>query len=118
MNIINYGIIEKYNDLSRFGARFSEIGKQIDWESLRPIFDDLYVNDTDKGGRPKFDPVMMAKVLFIQIIYNLVDESVEWEINDRISFMHFLGFPDRIPDSRTIWLFHERLSSPGKGKAM
>ncbi len=118
MNIINYGLSEKYNDLSRFGDRLSEMGNQIDWESLRPIFDDLYVNDTGKGGRPNFDPVMMAKVLFIQSIYNLVDESVEREINNRIDFMHFLGFPDRIPDSRTIWLFRERLSSTGKDKIM
>ncbi len=49
MNIINYGLSEKYNDLSRFGDRLSEMGKQIDRESLRPIFNDLYVNDTDRG---------------------------------------------------------------------
>ncbi len=32
--------------------------------------------------------------------------------------MHFFDFPDKIPDSRTIWLFRERLSSTGKDKAM
>ncbi len=68
------------------------MGNQIDWESLRPIFDDLYLNDADIEGRPNFDPVMMAKVLFIQGIYNLVDESLEREINNRIDFMHFWAF--------------------------
>ncbi len=68
----------------------SETIDQIDWESLRPIFDDLYVNDTDKGGRPNFDPVMMAKVLFIQSIYNLVDEYVEREI-ETYRFHAFFG---------------------------
>lgn len=55
-----YSIHEKYNDLSRFGDRLSEMGKQIDRESLRPIFNDLYTSDTDKGGGHNFDPVIMT----------------------------------------------------------
>ena len=55
------------------------MGKQVDWESLRPIFLDLYTNDTDKGGRPNFDPIIIVKLLFVQIVYNLVDEQVEKE---------------------------------------
>ena len=36
-------------------------------------------------------------------------------INDRLSFMRFLGFglSDRIPDARTIWLFREKLTKAG-----
>jgi transposase, IS5 family len=37
---------------------------------------------------------------------------------DRISFMSFLGFPNPIPDSRTIWLFKERISNTGKDKVV
>lgn len=33
---------------------------------------------------------------------------------DRISFMAFLGFPDPFPDSRTIWLFKQRIADSGK----
>ena len=47
-----------------------------------------------------------------------MDEQVEKEMHDRISMMHFLGFPDTIPDSRTIWLFRERLSTTGKDRIM
>ena len=43
---------------------------------------------------------------------------MEKELHDRISFMHFLNFPDKIPDSRTVWLFRERLSSTGKDKVI
>ena len=32
--------------------------------------------------------------------------------------MKFLSFPDSIPDSRTIWLFRERLKQTGKDKAI
>lgn len=37
-------------------------------------------------------------------------------MHDRVSFMNFLGYPDSVPDSSTIWLFRERLSSTGKDK--
>ena len=118
MNIVNYGMSEKYNEFARYGDRLSDMGKQIDWESLRPIFDDLYRNGTDKGGRPNADPIIMVKILFLQSIYNLVDEQVGKELHDRVSFMYFLGFPYTIPDSTTVWLFRERLSPAGKDKIM
>ncbi|MEM0135895.1 MAG: transposase [Thermoplasmatales archaeon] len=79
------------------------MGEKIDWESLRYIFQDLYANDTVNGGRPNIDPIIMVKVLFIQSIYNLAYEHVKKELHDRISLMHFLGFPETIPYSRTIW---------------
>jgi IS5 family transposase len=45
-----------------------------------------------------------------------VDDQTEKEIHDRISFMHFLDYPDLFPDTRTIRLFSERLSKTGKDK--
>ena len=35
----------------------------------------------------------------------------EYQINDRLSFMRFLGLgiKDKVPDAKTIWLFKERL---------
>jgi IS5 family transposase len=56
--------------------------------------------------------VMMFKVLVIQAANNLSDERAEFLINDRLSFMRFLGLElsDRIPDARTIWLFREKLA--------
>ena len=109
MDIMNYGVSEKYKEYVKYGDSLHEMGEKIDWDSLRPIFRDLYVNDTVNGGRPNIDPIIMVKVLFIQSICNLVDEQVEKEMHDRISMMHFLGFPDTIPDSRTIRLFRDVL---------
>jgi IS5 family transposase len=55
---------------------------------------------------------MMFKVLVIQAANNLSDERAEYLVNDRLSFMRFLGLGlgDRVPDARTIWLFRERLT--------
>ena len=34
----------------------------------------------------------------------------------RLSFRRFLGYPDKVPDSTTIWLFRERLAETGNDK--
>jgi hypothetical protein len=58
---------------------------------------------------------MMFEILVIQTTNNLSDERAEFLINDRLSFMRFLGFglSDRVPDARTIWLFREKLTKAG-----
>ena len=94
--------MERYEEFSRFGDRLAEMEKLVDWESFKPVLADLYRNNTDSGGGPNNDPISMVKILFLQSAYNLVDNQVEREMYDRISFMKFPGFPDRIPDSRTI----------------
>jgi hypothetical protein len=45
---------------------------------------------------------MMFKILVIQATNNLADERAEFLINDRLSFMRFLGLglSDRVPDAR------------------
>src|SRR5215468_10415736 len=51
----------------------------------------LSYTDRTEGGRPPFDPVLMFKILVIQATNNLSDERAEFLINDRLSFMRFLG---------------------------
>ena len=48
---------------------------------------------------------MMFKVLVIQAANNLSDERAEYLVNDRLSFMRFLGLGlgDRVRDAHTIW---------------
>src|SRR5438046_177592 len=63
---------------------------------------------------------MMFKILVIQAANNLSDERTEFLINDRLSFMRFLGLSlsDRVPDARTIWLFREKLTRAGAIKTL
>ena len=58
----------------------------------------------------------MFKILMIQTLNNVSDERTEYLINDRLSFMHFLGLglSDRVPDAKTVWLFRERLTQAGE----
>ena len=64
------------------------------------------------GGRPPYDYVMLFKILVLQRIYNISDDQTEFQLNDRMSFMRFLGLSlgDKMPDTKTIWLFRENLT--------
>lgn len=109
-----WGLREAYKNVEKLGDRLSQITNLIEWEPFRPILEEMYHNKTERGGRPNFDVILMLKVLLLQQWYGLSDLETEKQISDRISFMKFLGFPDSVPDSRTIWLFRERMSQTGK----
>ncbi len=51
--------------------------KGIGEDRIKPILNDLAMNDTERGGRPDFDPVFMVRMLFLQLLYGLVDEAME-----------------------------------------
>lgn len=97
-------------------SRLSQISDLIDWTPVRSILEDMYDNKSEKGGRPNCDVILMFKILILQQWYGLSDLEVERQMADRISFMAFLGFPDSFPDSRTIWLFRERMAKTEKDK--
>ncbi len=68
--------------------------------------------ESNKGGRPSYDMVMMFKILVLERLYNLSNDQAEFQINDRRSFMRFLGLEsyDIVPDAKTIWKFRDDLS--------
>src|SRR5512136_1656099 len=90
----------------------------LDWERFRPICKELYDNKSRKGGHPNINCVLMIKILVLQHWYSLSDQRMERELANNLSFMNFLGFPETIPDSTTIWLFRERLTKEGKIEAI
>jgi IS5 family transposase len=97
-------------------SRLSQISDLIDWGPIRQILDEMYDNKSEKGGRPNCDVILMFKILILQQWFGLNDLEVERQMIDRISFMSFLGFPNTPPDSRTIWLFKERMALTKKDK--
>ena len=116
MNLYHTGLSELYKEIESLGDPLTDISDRIDFERISPILADLFSNDTEKGGRPNYDPILMVKILLLQQWYNLSDPQIEREIRDRISFMNFLGYPEKLPDRNTIWHFRERLSKTGKDR--
>jgi len=108
-----FDVDERLRRLSDLGDQLLAFTAAVDFEIFRPdLLQALAYLDGSQGGRPPFDPVLMFKVLVIQAANNLSDERTEFLINDRLSFMRFLGLglSDRVPDARTIWLFREKLT--------
>jgi IS5 family transposase len=60
----------------------------------------------------------MIKLLVHQSMYGLSDPELERQANDMISFLRFLGFPEKVPDQMTVWYFRERRSKSKKDKAI
>src|SRR5947209_13960182 len=108
-----FEVDERLQRLTGLGDQLLAFAKVVDFETFRPeLTKALAYSDGAQGGRPPLDPVMMFKVLIIQAANNLSDERTEFLVNDRLSFMRFLGLglADRVPDARTIWLFREKLT--------
>ena len=100
--------------ISEIGDPLELLNKVIDWEMFRSTLNKAVVRkeNTRKGGRPSYDVVMMFKILVLTRMYNLSDDQAEYQINDRRSFMRFLGLDicDTVPDAKTIWKFRNDLT--------
>jgi len=106
----------RLSKLSQLGDPLEKLNKGVDFEMFRNLLEEkLIKSPKGAGGRPPYDYVLMFKILILQRYYNLSDEQVEYQINDRMSFMRFLDLTiaDDIPDSRTVWTFREQLTDLG-----
>ncbi|NRB06905.1 MAG: transposase, partial [Richelia sp.] len=41
----------------------------------------------NNAGRKPIDAIVMFKMLVLQQLYNISDEELEYQVNDRLSFM-------------------------------
>ncbi len=97
--------------LSKLGDPLVKINELIDWEIFREPIKSAIRKDMSKGGRFSFDEILMFKITMLQQWYGLSDMTVEYHINDSLSYMRFLGLEvgDKVPDGNTIWDFKEAL---------
>jgi len=102
-NLTDLALLQEYERVKDLGDKLVDIGGRLNWESFRPTLETMYRNNTECGGRPNLDVIVMLKSLFIQQLYSLSDEQLEREIADRISFRVFLGTTEKVPDSTRIW---------------
>ena len=107
MKLAGYSMSDLFDEVLREKYRqylvndlFAFAKESIDWNAFPPLLNDLYHNDTDNSGRPNVPVKTMIKVLFLQSMFNMVDKDAEISINDRVSFMNFLDFPNQYLDAR------------------
>ncbi|MDP2932835.1 MAG: IS5 family transposase [bacterium] len=102
--------------LSKLGDQLEKLNRVMDWKIFEPLLKGVFTKETKgAGGRPPYDYVMMFKILILQRIYNIGDDQTEFQINDRMSFMRFLGLAlgETVPDAKTIWNFRDTLAKAG-----
>lgn len=103
----------RMQDIDKNGDPLVALDKAVDWELFRSQLEIIRQKERkSSAGRKAFDVVLMFKILILQSLYNLSDDATEYQIQDRLSFMRFLGLglDSRIPDAKTIWLFKEDLA--------
>ena len=69
----------------------------------------------NNARRKPIDAIVMFKMLVLQQLYNISDEELEYQVNDRLWFMRFfrLGLAEPVPDPTTVWLFRQQLKQQG-----
>jgi IS5 family transposase len=115
----NLGFFDEENRMSLLTQQkdpLVRLSGMINWELFRPTLEKAMCKQAKgAGGRPPYDYVLMFKILILQRLYNVSDQQMEFQINDRLSFMRFLGIglSNKVPDQKTIWLFRENLITSG-----
>jgi len=110
---------ERFKKIDKNGDPLVRLNKVINWDMFRQQLEIIRQKKRkSNAGAKAYDVVLMFKILILQSLYNLSDDSTEYQIMDRLSFMRFLGLGlgDKIPDSKTIWLFREQQGNRTRSK--
>lgn len=112
---------ERYRFLKEKKNLLTKLDEMIPWDVLTSELKMIERQPRkSNAGRKRYALKLMLKILILQSLYNLSDDELEYQINDRLSFMKFLGLEisDKIPDSKTIWNFREEIKSYGLEKKL
>ena len=104
MSFNQFIIREQYEKVRGLGDRLVLMKEQIGWESFIPMVKSIFKDNSITGGRPHTDELVVVRCLLLQAWYGLSDAELEFQINDRLSFRNFLGYPENVPDFTTIWI--------------
>ena len=105
-SLVDFALQEKYSKVKKLRSDLEEMDKLLDWNKFTALFPDRETN----LGRTPYEKILKIKLLFLQSWYSISDEELEFQVNDRLSFQQFLGFPKNIPDYSTVWRFREELA--------
>jgi transposase, IS5 family len=110
------GLSARYEKLHQKQDLLVRLNQVIPWEAFRPQLNQIHAKvRKSAAGRKPTDVVVLFKMLVLQQLHNISDESLEYQVNDRLSFMQFLGFDlmSEVPDATTVWLFRKHLWEAG-----
>lgn len=107
-----FDLKNRYASLSEAGDPLERLNAAIDGEIFRPTLECIDNKERKSAaGRKAACRVLMFKMLILQHLHCLLDERLQYQVSDRLSFMRFLGLElaDNLPDARTVWASREAL---------
>ena len=107
---------KRYEKLQSKKTLLMRLDETIPWEEFRPLLQQIHDKPRkSNAGRKPIDVIVMFKMLVLQQLHNISDDDLEYQVNDRLSFMRFLGLTlaDSVPDATTVWLFRHQLKQQG-----
>jgi len=113
MSFDTFILRKQYEKMKGLGDRLAVMKDQIEWDPFIPLVQQVFHDDGVRGGRPHTDELVVVRSMLLQAWYGLSDPELEFQCHDRLSFRHFLGFPEAIPDFTTIWKIRDRLVAAG-----
>ena len=77
---------EQLEKLSKLKDPLEKLNSKIDFELFRETLNAIYQKTERKSeaGAKQYDYVLMFKVIILQRLYNLSDEQMEFQLNDRV----------------------------------
>ena len=107
---------QRYQKLESKKTLLMKLDETVPWSEFRPILEQVHDKPRkNNAGRKPIDAIVMFKMLVLQQLYNISDEELEYQVNNRLSFMIFLGLglAEPVPDATTVWLFRQQLKQQG-----
>jgi len=71
-----YILKQQYKNVAALGDKLSQVDQIVNWNHFSKIVEGIFDNTSKKGGRPSIDPIIIIKLLLLQVLYSLFD----WEL--------------------------------------
>ena len=117
-----FDVQNRLRKVDKVGDPLEKLNRIIPWEEFRGTLKKALRSKEKKNavGRPAYDEMLIFKTLVLQSLYNLSDEAVEFYVEDRLTFMRFLGLgtEGKVPDAKTIWWYRNELAQGGWGEKL
>lgn len=99
---LSYDIYQSFIDKDHFLARLKHL---FPWEEMSDPLGDLAHNN--EGGKPRWSPVILLKMLFISFLFDHSDRDTEEAAASNLYVKYFLGLAinERAPDYSTLCRF-------------
>jgi len=109
------GLLDESNRLKKLntlGDPLEKLNNVIERRMFEEILNRVFTKEhKGAGGRSPYSYLLLFKILILQRLFNVSDDQAEYQINDRVSLMRFLGLAlgNPVPDAKTVRLFRDPL---------